>query len=281
MNPCETAAGLLPEYFDNALRAPERASDLLWLHQHLAECGECAGMAQLWQKLGDLPAASPSPMARDRFLDMLGAYQQGLLAHTAAPARDFGGRRHGLAAFWLRPGFALAAAALLLAAGLGLGWVTRGALNGGAAAATSNQQVADLEQEVRTTRQLVVLSMLQQQSASDRLQGVSYSTSLASSDPQVVEALMHSLKFDNSPDVRLAAVDALSRHAAQPGIQKGLVEAFSYQKSPLVQIALVDSFVETRDREARGLLEQVSKDASYSPEVRQRAAWGLQQPTWN
>ncbi|HWG38659.1 MAG TPA: hypothetical protein VN690_13175 [Terriglobales bacterium] len=277
MNACETAAGLLPDYLDDALRAPERASDLFWLNQHLAECAECAGMAQLWQKLGNLPAAPASPLARERFLGMLGAYQHGMQAHAPAPAP----RRAWFAPLALRPGFALAAAALLVAAGLGLGWVTRGVMNNGSGAPNSSQQVADLEQEVRTTRQLVVLSMLQQQSASDRLQGVSYSTSLASSDPQVVDALMHSLEFDNSPDVRLAAMDALVRHAAQPEIQKGLVEAFRFQKSPLVQIALVDTFVETRDRGARSLLEQVSKDANYSPEVRQRAAWGLQQPTWN
>ena len=96
-----------------------------------------------------------------------------------------------------------------------------------------------------------------------------------------LEALLRSLKYDASPDVRLAVVDALMRHAGEPTIQKGLVDAFHYQNSPLVQIALVDSFVEARDRQARGLLQQVSRDSAYNPEVRQRAAWGLAQPDWN
>ncbi|MGH3185362.1 MAG: HEAT repeat domain-containing protein, partial [Streptosporangiaceae bacterium] len=142
-------------------------------------------------------------------------------------------------------------------------------------------EIADLRQQVQNTQQLVVLSLLQQQSANDRLQGVSYSNRLQAADPQVQAALVRSLKYDSSPDVRLAALDALSRHGAEPEIQRQLVESFHYQQSPLVQIALVDSFVETRDRLARSLLEQVSRDTTYQPEVRQRAAWGLAQPAWN
>ncbi|MGN6592441.1 MAG: HEAT repeat domain-containing protein, partial [Terriglobales bacterium] len=174
------------------------------------------------------------------------------------------------------------AAVLLLAVGLGAGWWLRG----GAAAApaqpdSTSQQVAELRQQVQATQQLAVLSLLRQSSPTDRLQGVSYSTPLVASDPQVVEALLHSLQYDSSPDVRLAAIDALATNAAQPDIRSGLVQSFSYQKSPLVQIALVDSFAETRDRQARPLLARIAKDTAYNPEVRQRAAWVLAQPTWN
>jgi HEAT repeat protein len=125
--------------------------------------------------------------------------------------------------------------------------------------------------------------MLQQQSANDRLAGVSYSNHLSPLDPQIRQALLHSLQYDTSPDVRLAALDALQRVGSEgqaaPAAAHGLVDAFQYQKSPLLQIALLDSFLELRPPEARPLLQRVSNDVAYSPEVRQRAAWGLAH--WN
>ena len=137
--------------------------------------------------------------------------------------------------------------------------------------------------DVSMGRQLVVLSMLQQQSANDRLAGVTYSNRLSTSDPEIMQALLHSLQYDPSPSVRLAALDALQRadsgSKALPATARGLVEAFQYQTSPLVQVALVDSFLELRPPGARDLLQKVSNDPGYSPEVRQRAAWGLS--LWN
>ncbi|HUX67479.1 MAG TPA: HEAT repeat domain-containing protein [Terriglobales bacterium] len=278
MTGCEQAADLLPEWWQNQLQAPERAADRVWLHHHLQECADCAALSAFWHKLGELPAAAPDPSQRQRFDQMLAAYQQGLESAAAAPLAP--PRRPWLSALAFRPLPALAAA-LLLVAGLAAGWFARGARLAPAPASADAQQIAELRDQVQNTRQLVVLSLLQQQSASDRLQGVSYSNRLQGTDPQVLQALLQTLKYDSSPDVRLAVVDALARRADDPGIQKGLVEAFHYQNSPLVQIALVDSFVETRDQQARNLLRQVSHDTAYNPEVRQRAAWGLSQPTWN
>ena len=67
--------------------------------------------------------------------------------------------------------------------------------------------------------------MLQQQSASQRLEGVSWSTRLPEPDPKVMDALMHTVRFDNSVDVRLAALDALSRYADRPEVRQELVDA--------------------------------------------------------
>ena len=143
---------------------------------------------------------------------------------------------------WLRP-LPVGLALVLLLAGLGGGWWLRG-LRG--PAQDQAGEIAGLREEVHDTRQLVVLSMLQQQSANDRLAGVSYSNRLSPPDPQIMQALLHSLQYDPSPDVRLAALDALQRAGSggksAPAATRGLVEAFQYQNSPLVQVALVDSF---------------------------------------
>jgi len=135
--------------------------------------------------------------------------------------------------------------------------------------------IAEIQKELESTKQLVVLSMLQQQSASARLEGVNWSTRDQQLDPKVLSALLHTLRFDQSVDVRLAALDALSRHSAQPQVRSSVVNALQEQQSPLVQVALIDQLVEWHDREAKPHLEQLRQSPNLNPTVRQRADWAI------
>jgi hypothetical protein len=102
----------------------------------------------------------------------------------------------------------------------------------------------ELREEVRHTRQLVALSLLQQQSASERLKGVDWSNRMTRPDPQVLSALLHTVNYDQNVNVRLAALDALHQSANNEMVRRGLVESLDRQTSPLVQIALIDLLVE-------------------------------------
>lgn len=265
-DPCARAEQDLPDYWQGDLSSSER----VWLEQHLETCGDCAELAAFWRELGQLPEAEPDPRQRRRFEAMLTAYAAGH-SRTSVPWAWFG---------WLRPlPGALALAALL--AGFWGGWWLHD--NNRATRNDQAEEIAALREEVHATDELVVLSMLQQESANNRLEGVSFSRRISNPDPQIEQALLHSLQYDPSADVRLAALDALQRAGNGGGsadaVARGLIEAFPYQKSPLLQVALVDSFLELRPPAARELLQMVSGNAAYSPEVRQRAAWGLAH--WN
>ncbi len=119
--------------------------------------------------------------------------------------------------------------------------------------------------------------MLQQQSASQRLEGVSWSTRLSDPDAKVMGQLLHTLQYDNSVDVRLAALDALSRYAGRPEIRSGLVEALQTRQSPLVQVALIDLLVDLHDREAVTQFKKFQQDPRLDPTVKKRVDWGIQQ----
>jgi len=69
-------------------------------------------------------------------------------------------------------------------------------------------------------------------------------------DPKVLDALLHTLRYDNSVDVRLASLDALSRYGSRPEVRRGLIEALPGQQSPLVQVALIDLLVDLHDPNA-------------------------------
>jgi hypothetical protein len=73
----------------------------------------------------------------------------------------------------------------------------------------------------------------------------------------------------------LAALDALSRHSAQPQVRSSVVSALQEQQSPLVQVALIDQLVEWHDREAKPHLEQLRQSPNLNPTVRQRADWAI------
>ena len=258
---CEQIAELLPDYLQESLR-PEQNKIV---EQHLAACADCTEVAALWKKLATLPDEQPSPAARERFDAMLHAWQSGRAENLATEKRPSLGSIFD----WLRsPVGAVAWSLALLVLGAFIGLQLGGAKS-------SSQDLAAMHSELAAMRQLVALSMLQQESASQRLEGVSWTRREDRLDPQVLSALKHTLRYDPSVDVRLAALDALSRHAAQPQVRSSVFDALQEQQSPLVQVALIDQLVEWRDPQAAQHLEKLRQSPNLNPTVRQRADWAI------
>jgi anti-sigma factor RsiW len=263
---CEEIGELLPDYLQGSLKAEQ---DEL-VEQHIEQCADCREEVAIWKKLSLLPVEQPSAGSRERFEAMLQAYQTG--RNDKAPSGFESGKRPTLWS-WLRsPVGAVAWSAALLVLGIFAGNYLGSRTTH---TNTSQDEIAAMHSELTNMRQLVVLSMLQQQSASERLQGVSYSRREDQLDPQVMSALVHTLRYDGSVDVRLAALDALSRHAGQPQVHKGVVDALQEQQSPLVQVALIDLMLEWRDPDAAQRLRNFEQTPNLNPTVRQRADWAL------
>lgn len=262
---CEQVSELLPDYLQGSLSPDQHRT----VEAHLEECADCSEEIAVWRKLSLLPVEQPSPMSRVRFEAMLQAYQAG---RSNEPESNSASRKRASSwnfFHWLRSPLGAAAwgAALLVIgvfAGLRL-----------AAPKPPSPEIAEMQKELNATKQLVVLSMLQQQSASARLEGVNWSTREQQIDPQVLSALLHTLRYDPSVDVRLAALDALSRHSTQPQVRSSVVNALQEQQSPLVQVALIDQLVEWHDREAKPRLEKLRQSQDLNPAVRQHADWAI------
>jgi HEAT repeat protein len=124
---------------------------------------------------------------------------------------------------------------------------------------------------VANTKELVALSLLRQQSASERLRGVDYSTRMPTMEPDVLSALMQAVNHDPSVNVRLAAIDALTRVSGNPRVRQSMVQALTQQDSPMVQAALIDYVVDARDPAAMGTIRQLTTRPDLNPSVRQRA----------
>ena len=240
-----------------------------WLRMHLAGCASCseemALLSNLWQRLGDLPVPEPSAALRGR-------WEQTLQALTVPQARQGDAARPAWwRSFWpANPAWQMAIAALCLAVGLGVGL----SLHRGD---SERNEVAQLREEVASTKEMVAISLLQQQSAVDRLRGVDYSARMPSMEPQVVSALVHAVNLDANVNVRLAAIDALGKVAGNTRVLESFQEALPREDSPMVQAALIDYLVQAHDRNAVGTIQNLVAKPDVNPTVRERATYAVHQ----
>jgi hypothetical protein len=233
------------------------------LQQHLETCAECsaelATLGGLWERLGDLPVPEPSPA--------LDARWELTLASLTAPRRTW-----SWANFWpASPVWQAAVALACLVVGLLVGTGVGTSLPRG------NNEIAKLHEEIASTREMVALSLLQQESATERLRGVDYTGRMRTLEPQVVSALTQAVAHDSSVNVRLAAIDALSKAARNPEVMQSLTRSLPRQDSPMVQAALIDYLVDARDRRALGTLRQLAEQPDLNPAVLERTRFALQQ----
>jgi HEAT repeat protein len=118
--------------------------------------------------------------------------------------------------------------------------------------------------------------MLDKDSPTSRLEGVSWSTRVEKLDPQLLAALVNTLNHDANTNVRLSALDALEKFSEDDSARKAMIDSLVMQKSPLVQIALIDALVHMRDRGAVDEFRKLSKQPDVNAAVQQRARWGLE-----
>ena len=257
---CDESKLSLPEYLSHSLDEKKE----LAFSAHITGCEACREeterLGSLWQNLALLPGTLPSPGAnvRERFYESLAAYKHGMAATPKVSWRE------KMAAFWPAVAFAM------LAMGVGLGYMFRPAAN-----VNNGSELAQLRGEVSSMRQMVALSLMQQQSAGDRLRGVSWAYRAQPEDTEVLSALLTTVNNDESVNVRMAAVDKLHMFGASPVARTAIVQSIPKQTSPLVQISLIDLLVDLKVTDAAPELESLSADEATNLSVRERAKWAL------
>lgn len=263
------------ERFADVLAGTLDADHVAAFRQHVTACAECqaefAGLGSLWDGLDRVPAAPvPSNRMRERFSAMLA----GERASAAWRPASRQARRTWATRLWPgEPLVQMALAASLLVAGvlIGRAWPT---VAPGAASAPA-PEIAEVRSELREMRQMLTLSLLQQQSATERLRGVSWTAQIDQPGNEVVTALLDTLLHDPNVNVRLAAVDALRRVSDRDDVRLGTKRAVVDRNAPLLQVAVIDFMVETRDPDAPGLFRSLLQDTRVDAAVRERAQWGL------
>ena len=265
---CNEFEEILPDYLQETGDPRERMT----MEKHMAECADCRESYAIWKKLAQLPEVQPSSAMRTRFETMLNAYEEGRWEHDKLKSQ----RREVSGGFsdWFRlPAMQLAAAAAMLVIGIVIGRMVLPQQSNN----DSSAQLEALHKELHDTKQLVALTLMQeQQSASDRLQGVSYSMQMNRPDPEIIAALLHTLRHDSSVDVRMAALDSLRRYADDSRVRKGLIDSLQTPQSPMVQVSLIDALVELREKNALPNIQKIEQTPNLNPTVKQHAQKGIE-----
>jgi len=138
-----------------------------------------------------------------------------------------------------------------------------------------SEELAALKQEVSEMKNLMILTLLNQQSASKRIKAVNYAAELNQLEPEVMQGLFNSLNHDNSINVRMAILETLSRYAGDPVVRLELVKALENQDDPVIQLNMINLMVMINEKSSAGALIKLVEDVNTHVEVKEQAEKGL------
>jgi anti-sigma factor RsiW len=164
--------------------------------------------------------------------------------------------------------YKVAAVLVLVMMGLAVGyWINRNN--------ERERELVELKKQVEDNRRMMLAMMGDQQSASQRMVGVSVAYELETADDQIVNVLVKTMNEDTNTNVRLAALEALSKFSAEDNVRQALIKSLATQKDPMVQIALIQLLVKLKEDGVVKQLEKLTKDASTMKAVKDEAYTGI------
>jgi hypothetical protein len=201
---------------------------------------------EIWNKLGEIGTPEPKNMRPD-FDAMLSEFKT-----SQKPSYTIGN--------WQK----WAVAASILVAGFIGGLFTQKAV------LNPKTDVAELSNEVHELKQIMMLSMLENPAATERMKAVSYTQELQTVNDKVLDALFTTLNTDTNENVRLVTLDALVQMANNPKVREGLVASLLKQESPLMQVALADAMVELQEKKSVKSFKKILENKALNDGVKQK-----------
>jgi len=288
---CKEIQTVLIEYLDQSLDTGVAEV----VKKHIDSCAACRQEAQELQELllavKSAPIERPSPALRENFntllqseLNMVSMTHlleeeetgQGL-GKRGTGTRGMGGggsawdreerilwRGGGMGRIWQA-----AAAIVLLVGGAWIGATFQARRD------AKPDQLATLQKEVKEMKQVMLFSLIDDESASQRIKAVSYAEEMSNPDQAVIDALMNTLNNDKNANVRLAALYSLARWADKRAVRDSLVLSLGKQKDPIVQIVLINLLAEKKETRAIAPMKAILSNDKALKEVKEAAQKGL------
>jgi Zn-finger nucleic acid-binding protein len=242
---CEYYQDLMIDLIHQQVNEEERTK----IEQHIAQCPDCqkvwAENQALLQQMATVQSPSPNPEMRTRFYAMLGTYKNEVEAKKENSLGAFWQKIK--AAFTYQPSYNWAYSLVLLFSGLLMGYWLGKPDNQDVA---YQKQVETLSSQMQEMRQMMMLSMLENPTATERMKAVSYTEQLQQVDDKVIDALLTTLNYDENVNVRIVTLEALMPLANHPKVREGLIQSLVLQESPLVQVALADAMVRLQEKKS-------------------------------
>ena len=199
----------IPDYLTGELEANERET----FKNHIASCSACReeleNLNEIWIKLGVLPEQQPVKQLRTQFYSMLSDYKEGLDTEKQPKSRINLITRIYRSLAVRRPLLQFTFSLTFIVTGFFAGYILF-------SPQVLKTELKVLENEIQNIRQQAAISMLNQSSASDRLNGVTWSARVKSPSNNTLVTLLQTLNNDPNVNVRLAVVDAFGYYDRRP-----------------------------------------------------------------
>ena len=195
---------------------------------------------------------SPSSLLDEKFYAMLRREKQG-------------GQSFSWRSFFAWPEFApkLAFAPVVLCLGLAIGFYFRPSTK-------DDHQIQALSQQVSDLQEIMMLSLLEKESATERLKAVNLTQEMDQVSQKVTGALIKTLNEDSNVNVRLAALDALRSYATDDHVRAALVRSIARQDSPLVQVALAELMTALQEKSSVKELQRILQNERTPADVKSK-----------
>jgi len=244
------------------------------LEEHLKDCPDCRAELEstrrIWFLLGELPLPAASGEMRENFQAMLTKFKKESLENDGKTI----GKRQGIFSPPVLPGwFQYAAAVALLFVGIGVGFLLK---RGSSPGVVDVKKMDSLASEMNSMKQMMMLSLLENPSASERIRAVGYSNEIGVAGKKVIEALLTTLNQDANVNVRLITLDALARLSGDPLVREGLVQSIARQESPLVQSAIADLMVKLQEKRSVKPLQKLLRKKDLNELVKTKIEQSIQ-----
>lgn len=212
---------------------------------------QLTNLNQLHNQVVLLESVQPDLSVDDRFYQMLAAEKQ---TNKSAPVIPMYQR--------------MAIAAGLLICGFMIGYLLQ--------SDSGEKEVNQLTEQVSELKEMMMLSLLEKESATQRLKAVSLTSEMDQVSDKVTDALFATLNSDENVNVRLAALEALKPYVKSNKVRSGLIAAISKQDSPLVQVALADLMVNIQEKKSVDALKQLLEKENTPKEVKSRISESIE-----
>jgi hypothetical protein len=255
---CEEVEKLMIDYLDKNLNEGHQHE----IEKHLESCERCLDelrdMQEVMNQISKDEMELPDESLRINFYHMLHSQ----IKKEEEKNASSGNKR--MAPWYLISSYRIAAGVALLIAGTFLGLLIRTGLNN---SYTSNE-LKQLHSEVSDLKKATMLTMLKDESSSDRIQAVRYVEDIESPDQNIIEVLIKTLNNDKNVNVRMAAAYALARFSNQQMVSDSLVKSLSIQTDPLLQVTLINILAEKREKSALRPIQEIIANRNTLKEVR-------------
>ena len=262
------------EQFTSHLMDSLQGTERREMVSHLEGCADCReeleAVQKIWHLMGEIEQPEPSEAMQANFNAMLSEFKK----ESHVKKNPFGEWISKLReSLYQQVQPQLAFSLLLVAFGLIGGYL----LHQPEQSATSyNRQIDSLASQVSEMKQVMMLSLLQDPSASQRIRAVSYTEEISNVDLKVLGALFTTLNEDPNVNVRLATLDVLTKLAGEPKVREGLVRSINLQDSPLMQTAIADVMVKLQEKSAVESLQKLLNKKNLNKMVKSKIEKSIQ-----